>query len=164
MTRSFTGWRWAPSQDFSAHISSITGPGPGNPRPISTRPHPPKTLGDTYPTAAGKAAIHAGLTDLVEELLEKRQWIREDGTAIPPGRMMIDSKYETDTVKAFCSPVQASSDPVARPGVLCQTDYELGELLRFEEGWTDRIPLAHTAGRGWRPLCSHGYRTGGKTS
>jgi hypothetical protein len=59
------------------------------------------TLADRYPGCGKEAAIAAGMKDLAARLLGT-EYRREDGAAMRIGKLLFDSKYETDTVKTFC--------------------------------------------------------------
>ncbi len=60
-----------------------------------------KTLRRKYPGKGREGAIHAGLTDLVERLLNKT-WVDEDGEEHHIGILLIDAGHENDLVRDFC--------------------------------------------------------------
>ena len=59
------------------------------------------TLRSIYPGTEKDGAILQGLAHLEADLLG-REFRREDGAAMRISRMLIDARYETDTVKSYC--------------------------------------------------------------
>jgi hypothetical protein len=91
-----TAW----SQHFAAHVVDY-GTWPKQSNYYFVQRAPGKPLSAFYPSAVGKGAIHAGITDLVESLA-KRSWIREDSGVIYPSIILLDSRWEPDIVESYC--------------------------------------------------------------
>jgi hypothetical protein len=60
-----------------------------------------RTLGRAFPKAGAEGRIHAALTHLAGALLGK-SWEREDQAPFKISRMLVDSRFETPTVKNWC--------------------------------------------------------------
>jgi len=74
---------------------------PEQPTMFFSQASPPVRLRDVHKGQSDAAVIIAGL-DALEEKLLSREWIREDGAAMRIGRLLKDSKWETEAVKSQC--------------------------------------------------------------
>jgi hypothetical protein len=99
---------------------------------------PPIPLTKTYKGQSKEAAIVSGLTHLVDELVQ-REFTREDGAALRVGKILIDSKWETDLVKEFCrrSPYGAIVVP------------SMGFYIRPDESWASTFARKPGGQTGW---------------
>jgi hypothetical protein len=88
------GW----SENFDCHILDY-GPFPEQRSRVFLSRHASPTLGQIYPGGT-EAAVYAGLKSLVDKLIG-REWRRSDGATLPISRILIDSGWETKTVRLF---------------------------------------------------------------
>jgi hypothetical protein len=86
--------------DFTGYVVDY-GTDPHQPIPYFEQATAPASLGDFAPGARKEAAILAGLTRVVDAILAK-EWRREDGAVLRVGKLLIDARYDTDLVGAFC--------------------------------------------------------------
>jgi hypothetical protein len=91
---------WEP--DFTGYVIDY-GTCPDQPTAFFSQASPPVRLRDFFKNAGTtkEAIIVAGLDALDDKLLT-REWMREDGAAMRIGKLLKDSKYETDSVKSQC--------------------------------------------------------------
>jgi hypothetical protein len=89
---------WEPN--FTGYILDY-GTHPEQPTAFFAQSSPPVRLRDVHAGESDVAVIIAGLDALEEKLLD-REWAREDGAAMRIGKMLKDSKWETESVKSQC--------------------------------------------------------------
>lgn len=106
--------------DYTGYIVDY-GTYPEQPTAFFAQARPPVTLEQKHPAASKEATILAGLEKLVGTILGT-ELAREDEAAFKVAKLLIDAKYETDSVKQFCrrSPHGAAVMPAMgyylRPG------------------------------------------------
>ncbi len=97
---------WEP--DFTGYVIDY-GTYPKQPIAFFRQANPPLKLCQVrdpegnllHPGASKEAVIISGLDRLTGELFD-REYIREDKTIFHIGKMLLDAKYETESVKSFC--------------------------------------------------------------
>jgi hypothetical protein len=89
---------WEP--DFTGYAIDY-GTHPKQPAAFFSQANPPQKLADVHPGASKEAVIVAGLGVLTAGLFA-HEFTREDGAIFRLAKVLIDSKYETDSVKSFC--------------------------------------------------------------
>jgi phage terminase large subunit GpA-like protein len=107
------------SEAFGGHIVAY-GTYPDQASTFFEAKNAKKTLALAAKGAGFEGALHAGLESLTQLLLG-RDWMREDGTAMRIGRVLIDAGWgqSTETVRTFCrrSPFAAMLLPSHGKGV-----------------------------------------------
>jgi len=88
---------WRP--DFTGHVIAY-GTWPDQHRQYFSLASAPRTLRRAHQGASREGAILSGLDALTGWLLQ-RPWAREDGATLPPGLILYDSGWETETVYQF---------------------------------------------------------------
>lgn len=87
------------------------------------------------PTAGAnkEATILAGLNTCSQELLA-REFLREDAARMRIGRLLVDSKYETETVKAFCRRSIHANVITPAGGFYLRPEYDWATYFARKEG------------------------------
>lgn len=104
---------WEPN--FSGYFIEY-GTHPEQPTPFFSQSSPPVRLRDIYTKEESDVAvIIAGITDLETRLLS-REWKREDKALMRIGKLLKDSKWETEAVKSQCRRSQFAAITMASQG------------------------------------------------
>jgi hypothetical protein len=92
------------ADDFTGHLVDY-GTWPQQVNRYFTRRNAKRTLARRYPATSLEQQLFKGLEDLFAELLAPGRWRRQDGTALPITRALIDANWKesTEIVMQFCA-------------------------------------------------------------